>query len=100
MICEENAFLQAKKVHNVLNEVMPLFSLSRSADALTAVGMPSLLLTTSPSSLKDYETNLQVWLPTIFQLCDTFSLLKDHAIAVALTDVCSRLAARSLNNDY
>ncbi|EEB05573.1 hypothetical protein SJAG_00591 [Schizosaccharomyces japonicus yFS275] len=100
IIREASAFFPAEEVHNVLNEVVPLFSISRPADALTAVGMLSLLLPTSPSSLKNSETNPQVWLPTIFQLCDTFSLLKDQATAVTLTDVCSRLAARSLNGDY
>ncbi|EEB06980.2 hypothetical protein SJAG_05252 [Schizosaccharomyces japonicus yFS275] len=98
LIRAANAFFPAEETENVLNEVLPLFSLSHCEDAYIAIGMLSLLVPASPSSSDDFDLNPQTWLPTIFHLYNM--LKKGDVCGTLLFDMFSRLAVGGLSDKY
>ncbi|EEB05810.2 hypothetical protein SJAG_00837 [Schizosaccharomyces japonicus yFS275] len=97
LIRAASAFFPAEETNNVLNEVLPLFSLSDFTDALAAVGMLSLLLPTSILTNVP-SLNPQTWLPTIFHLHSLFT--KNVVADTMLFDILSRLAVSGLNDGF
>ncbi|EEB07537.1 hypothetical protein SJAG_02625 [Schizosaccharomyces japonicus yFS275] len=92
-----NAFFPAEETKNVLDEVLPLFSSSHSADAFVAIGVLSFLLPTSPSSSEDPSLNPQTWLPTIFHL---YNMSTRSTVADTMFfDIFARLAASGLSEN-